>query len=85
MDERRQFLGRARVREKDGRLYLIWPRALVRCFGLRAGDEVRMRKRRGREQYLISFWRAGRRLEPLLPFPRTQRKSAPLHPKPPLP
>jgi hypothetical protein len=64
MNEQRQHLGIARIRISHGQRILIFPLRLVRLFGLREGDEVVLRKRRGRAQYLVDFWRRGRRLGP---------------------
>ncbi len=64
MDEQNQHLGIARIRVSDGHRIIIFPRRLVRLFGLREGDEVVLRKRRGRLQYFVDFWRRGKRLGP---------------------
>ena len=62
MDNRRQHLGIARVREIEGQLVLVFPRRVIRLFGLKPGDTVVIRKRRGRKQYLVTFWRGEKRL-----------------------
>jgi len=62
MDNRSQHLGIARVREIEGQLVLVFPRRVIRLFGLKPGDTVVIRKRRGRKQYLVTFWRGEKRL-----------------------
>jgi len=69
MDDRGQHLGIARVREIDGQLVLVFPRRVIHRFGLKPGDVVVLRKRRGREQYFVTFWRDGKMLPPLPPNP----------------
>lgn len=56
--------GTARVFERDGELFLRFPKSLITLFDLRAGDKVRFRKRRGKVQYLVTFWRHGKPLRP---------------------
>jgi hypothetical protein len=74
MDNRRQHLGIARVREIDGQLVLLFPRRVIRLFGLKLGDTVEIRKRRRRKQYLVTFWRDEKRLSPLDPDHSLPRK-----------
>ena len=74
MDNRRQHLGIARVREIDGQLVLLFPRRVIRLFGLKPGDTVEIRKRRRRKQYLVTFWRDEKRLSPLDPDHSLPRK-----------
>ena len=74
MDNRRQHLGIARVREIEGQLVLMFPRRVVRLFGLKPGDTVEIRKRRRRKQYLVTFWRDEKRLSPLDPDHSLPRK-----------
>jgi len=70
MDDPRQHLGIARICESHGGQILIFPRRVVRLFGLQAGDEVGLRKRRGQSGYCVTFWRAGKRLSPLYNYPQ---------------
>jgi bifunctional DNA-binding transcriptional regulator/antitoxin component of YhaV-PrlF toxin-antitoxin module len=74
MDDRRQHLGIARVREIEGLLVLVFPRRVIRLFDLKPGDTVEIRKRRGRKQYLVTFWRGEKRLSLLHPDPARPRK-----------
>ena len=74
MDDRRQHLGIARVYEIDGNLVLVFPRRVIRLFGLKPGDTVEIRKRPERKQYLVTFWRDEKRLPPLHPDPSLPRK-----------
>jgi len=74
MDKRCQHVGIARVREINGQLILVFPRRVIRLFGLKPGDTVEIRKRRGRRQYLVTFWRDGKRLSPLHLDPSLPRK-----------
>ena len=70
MDDPRQHLGIARICESHGGQILIFPRRVVRLFGLQAGDEVGLRKRRGQSGYCVTFWRAGKRPSPLYNYPQ---------------
>ena len=74
MDDRRQHLGIARVHEIDGQLVLVFPRRVIRLFGLKPGDTVEIRKRRRRKHYLVTFWRDEKRLSPLAPDHSLPRK-----------
>jgi bifunctional DNA-binding transcriptional regulator/antitoxin component of YhaV-PrlF toxin-antitoxin module len=74
MDDRRQHLGIARIHEIDGQLVLVFPRRVIRLFGLKPGDTVEIRKRRGRKEYFVTFWRDEKRLSPLHPDQSLPRK-----------
>jgi len=52
------------VRERDGQLWITIPAAIRRRLGLRAGDTVRWRKRRGEAGYVLTFLRRGRSIFP---------------------
>jgi hypothetical protein len=55
--------GTARAFEKNGVVFLRFPKSIVTLFGLRAGDTVRFRKRGA--GYFVTFWRSGQKLMPL--------------------
>ena len=56
--------GVARVFEENGVLYVRFPKAQVKIFGLQSGDVVRWRKRREKQEWLVTFWRRAKQLFP---------------------
>ncbi len=57
--------GTARVLEKDGKIYLRFPKSVITLFDFRSGDKIRFSRIWGKEGYLVTFRRRVKQLLPL--------------------